>query len=288
MKTVETKEVKLVNIQELFPDPNQPRQDFDEDEMKKLKDSIASKGIMNPIVVEPKKAGKYLIVDGERRFRVATQLKMEKVPVNILAAELDVTERNIVRFQLQETHKQWSVFEKAEALSQLKAALDLTTAELASALALSKVTVEHYLSILSFAPKLRKKLTKSKIPFTWMEAMSRTQNIMPEKMAKENEDWIDNVLAKSKRGIIKSHFDFRTINRLIRQGEYKVVGKFLKDNDYTAMNALVDSGDEKTKLVEQILHRARKLTQELQIANKNSISFDAETTFVLTNLAKLL
>jgi len=285
---VETKEIKLVAIQELYPDPLQPRQDFDEVEMKKLKDSIQSKGIMNPIVVEPKKEGKYLIVDGERRYRTAVSLKMAKVPVNVLAEELDPTERNIVRFQLQETHKQWSVFEKAEALSQLKAALDLTTAELANALAMSKVTLERYLAILAFAPRIRKELTKHKIGFTFMEAMSRTQGIMPEKMLKENPNWIENVLAKQKRGIIKSHFDFRTINRLIRHGEYKVVSKFLTDNNYTATNALIDSGDEKSKLVEQILHRARKLSQDLIIADKNSIAFDGETSFVLTNLAKLL
>jgi len=287
-KNVEIKEIKLVNIQELLPDPNQPRQDFEEDEMKKLKDSIQSKGIMSPIVVEPKKAGKYLIVDGERRYRTAINLKMTKVPINILIEELEATERNIIRFQLQETHKNWSIFEKAEALAQLKSSLNLTTEELAKALALSKVTINRYFAILTFTSKIRKELTKNKIPFTWIEVMSYTRNIMPEKLAKENPNWVENILAKNKRGIIKSHHDFRIINRLIRQGEYKVVSKFLKNNNYSANNALVDSGDEKTKLVEKILYYARKLNHNIQIAEKNNIPFDEETKFVLNNLSKLL
>lgn len=287
-KNVEMKEIKLVPITELFPDPNQPRQDFDETEMKKLQDSISQKGIMNPIVVEPKKDGKYLVVDGERRYRVAVKLKMEKVPVNVLAEELTTTERNIVRFQLQETHKQWSVFEKAEALLQLKESLDLTIEELAKSLTLSKMTVNNYLAILTFSPKVRKQLTKIKMPFTYMETMAYTQNIMPEKLVKENPEWIDNVLEKYKKGIIKSHFDFRIINRLMRQGEYKVVSRFLKSNNYTATNALVDSGDERTKLIEQINHKARKLYQELMIAKKNDIKFDNETIAILSNLSKAL
>ena len=119
-KKVFAGDVKVVLITKLMPDPNQPRQDFDEAEMNKLKDSIMDKGIMTPITVEPLSNNKYLIVDGERRFRTAVALKMNEVPVNILPFKLNEFDRNIIRFQLQETHKQWTPFEKAEAMSYLK------------------------------------------------------------------------------------------------------------------------------------------------------------------------
>lgn len=56
------------------PDPMQPRQEFDPYDLNLLKKSIASQGILQPLVVEKIKGnGHYILVDGERRYRAATQ-----------------------------------------------------------------------------------------------------------------------------------------------------------------------------------------------------------------------
>jgi len=288
MKDVVNVETKMVSINELLPDPKQPRQQFEKEEMKKLKDSITQKGILNPLVVEPKKNGKYLIVDGERRYRTAKELKFNKVPANVLATSLPETERNIVRFQLQETHSHWSYFEKAEALNQLKIALGMTAQELAQALAISMVSVNRYLSILTFTPKIRKQLTEYKLPFVYIEVLSYTKNLLPAKLAQRNPHWIENIVDKYKRVNIKTHHDFRVINRLIRVGEYGVVEKFLKKNNYTAQNAKIESGDEKTILCEKIFSHARKLKNELETAKSNNIPLNKIVKTALNELAEIL
>lgn len=277
-----------VPIEELIPDPEQPRQDFDEAEMEKLKDSVQDRGIMIPLTVEPKKEGKYLIIDGERRFKCALNLKIDKVPVNILAKSLNEFERNIIRFQLQETHKQWSPFEKAEAMANLKKYLDLSVVDLARALAVAPITCQRYLSLLTFPVGIRKAFIQARIPFSYLEILSYTNAIMPDVLVKRIPNYLDKVVKKYKKGYIKSHKDFVLVNRMIKAGQYKVVEKFFTNEKYTATNAYVDSGMELDRFSEAITSKAKILCKELDIADKNDLTLDEEAIFILAKLRKKL
>lgn len=74
--------VKL-GIMEIEPDPNQPRKDFDGEALGELADSIASQGILQPLLVRPIAGGGYRIVAGERRWRAARLAGLHEVPVVI-------------------------------------------------------------------------------------------------------------------------------------------------------------------------------------------------------------
>ena len=74
--------VKL-GIMEIEPDPNQPRKDFDSEALGELADSIASQGILQPLLVRPIAGDGYRIVAGERRWRAARLAGLNEVPVVI-------------------------------------------------------------------------------------------------------------------------------------------------------------------------------------------------------------
>ena len=72
-----------VPIETVQPNPDQPRRTFAEDAMQELTQSIAEKGIIQPLIVRnsPSDPGQYEIVDGERRWRAAQAAKLHEVPV---------------------------------------------------------------------------------------------------------------------------------------------------------------------------------------------------------------
>lgn len=77
--------IETVAISKLEANPDQPRKSFDETELEALAASIAEKGLLQPILVRsnPRQAGNYEIVAGERRWRAAQRAKLHEVPIVI-------------------------------------------------------------------------------------------------------------------------------------------------------------------------------------------------------------
>ena len=69
-----------VNLNEIEPNRNQPRKDFDEAALSDLAESIAQHGLIQPIVVKPTLDGRYMIIAGERRFRASRLAGKDKIP----------------------------------------------------------------------------------------------------------------------------------------------------------------------------------------------------------------
>lgn len=74
--------VRLLPVDSLFPHPGQPRRHFDSALIDELADSIAARGMIQPIVVRPHEHG-FQIVAGERRWRAAQRARLHEVPVVI-------------------------------------------------------------------------------------------------------------------------------------------------------------------------------------------------------------
>jgi len=70
-----------VAVSDLQPNPEQPRRAFDEDALRELAESIRGKGVLQPILAEEARDGRYIIVAGERRVRAARLAGLERVPV---------------------------------------------------------------------------------------------------------------------------------------------------------------------------------------------------------------
>ena len=85
-KPLEIKQLNTVSISDLSRNPYQPRQNFSEEKLEELANSIRKNGIIQPIAVRPSKSkdGKYEIVAGERRWLAAQRAGLHEIPVNVL------------------------------------------------------------------------------------------------------------------------------------------------------------------------------------------------------------
>ena len=78
---------QLLPIHRVEPNPNQPRRDFDEEELQALADSIATHGVVQPLTVRQLSSGYYQIIAGERRWRAARIAQLKEIPAVIIEAD---------------------------------------------------------------------------------------------------------------------------------------------------------------------------------------------------------
>lgn len=76
-------DLRTIKITEIHPDPDQPRRHFDQEAIAELASSVREHGIIQPLVVAPRREGGYTIVAGERRYRAAQLAQLEKIPAII-------------------------------------------------------------------------------------------------------------------------------------------------------------------------------------------------------------
>jgi ParB/RepB/Spo0J family partition protein len=75
-----------IPIKDIFPNPDQPRKEFNLEKLEELAESIKSYGVLEPIVVTPR-SGKYMIIAGERRFRASTLAGFTSIPARVIEAD---------------------------------------------------------------------------------------------------------------------------------------------------------------------------------------------------------
>ena len=78
---------QLLPIHKVEPNRSQPRQDFDEEELQSLSESIALHGVLQPLTVRQLPSGYYQIIAGERRWRAARMAGLSEVPVVVIEAD---------------------------------------------------------------------------------------------------------------------------------------------------------------------------------------------------------
>lgn len=120
----------LFNIppEEISANPHNPRLVFEAESMEELKKSIAKVGILVPLTVYPNSKEvpktKYILLDGERRLRVARELGMATVPVNVIEEPRDITQNILFMFNIHHYRKEWELFPTALKLEVVIKALE--------------------------------------------------------------------------------------------------------------------------------------------------------------------
>jgi len=239
-KKLEEKNVGIVNfsIDKLIADPANPRQVFDPQTMAMLEHSIRTFGILSPLIVEKRKDGKCLIVDGERRFRVALLVGLKEIPVRIYEPMTDL-ERLAKRFNLQEQHEQWSIFDKAIAVQNFQKATQKSIKEIADTLGVAPKTISNYLLVSVLSHRTTTFASEKKLPFEWLVEVSRIiKSINEGNFRNELENAI---LLKANNRIVLSSKELRKYLIAINKGGKKIIEKIIKDEKYTPQQALEDS-----------------------------------------------
>jgi ParB family chromosome partitioning protein len=143
-------------IDEIIPNPRQPRQTFDEEALEELSASISIVGLLQPIVVRELRAGGYELIMGERRLRASKLAGVEKIP----AIVRETGDNDLLRDALMENlhRQQLNALEEAAAYQQLLDDFGATHEELATRIGRSRPHITNTLRLLNLPPAVQRRV----------------------------------------------------------------------------------------------------------------------------------
>lgn len=176
MKTPKVKsagQIFLIPQENIAPNPNQPRQRFDYDELEGLAQSIRQNGILQPITVRQTETG-FELISGERRLRAARLVGLSKIPA--IVAELD--NKNSAVFSLIENLQRQDLdcFEEAEAIDRLVTDYGMSREELSRKLGKAPSTLSNKLRLLRLPEDMRYRLTRGGLSERHARALLQLDN----------------------------------------------------------------------------------------------------------------
>ena len=152
---------QLLPIYKVEPNPDQPRQDFDEEELQALADSITVHGIIQPLTVREMPNGYYQIIAGERRWRAARMGNLSDVPAVIIEAD----DKKAMELALIENLQRQDLNPLEEALGYqtLMNEYGLTQEEAAGRVGKSRPAVANALRLLGLCPEVQERVRKGEL-----------------------------------------------------------------------------------------------------------------------------
>ncbi len=143
--------IVTLNINDIEPNRNQPRKDFDEEALSSLAESISQHGLIQPIIVRPTIGGGYTIIAGERRWRASRLAGLTEIPVVVK----DSDEQTLMEMALVENlqREDLNVVEEALGYKALIDEFGLTQEEVATKMAKSRSAVTNILRLLNLREK---------------------------------------------------------------------------------------------------------------------------------------
>jgi len=154
--------VEEVLVEGITPNPFQPRKHFDEEALKELSESIATYGLLQPIVVIEKQDG-YLLIAGERRLRAHKLAKITHIKAII--ADVDIDEIRLRELALLENiqRENLNAIELANSYAELIEVHEITHDELSSIVHKSRSQITNTMRLLSLCTYVQDKLVEGKI-----------------------------------------------------------------------------------------------------------------------------
>jgi len=153
---IEKSAYQKLPIYKVEPNPDQPRQDFDETELQALADSIEEHGIIQPLTVRELGSGYYQIIAGERRWRAARLANLQEIPVVIIEAD----DKKAMELALIENLQRQDLNPVEEALGYRSLMQDhgLTQDDAAKRVGKSRPAVANALRLLNLCPEVLEKV----------------------------------------------------------------------------------------------------------------------------------
>ena len=142
-------ELAHVPIDQIHPNPKQPRKRFEHEATAALAESIRAQGIIQPVVLRPRAAGGYELVAGERRWRAAREANLQTLP----ALVRDAADRDALLLGLVENvaREELTPIEEARAFAVLVDEFDLSLGDIAERVGASKPAVSNRLRLLELS-----------------------------------------------------------------------------------------------------------------------------------------
>ena len=160
-KTASDGALKYIPVEFLQRGEYQPRREFNSDSLQELADSIASQGLIQPIVVREITQNKYEIIAGERRWRAAQLAGLDTVPslVREISDQATIAMALIENIQREDLN----AIEESQALIRLQDEFNLTQQQVAQAVGKSRSAVTNLMRLASLQPMVQQQLERGDI-----------------------------------------------------------------------------------------------------------------------------
>lgn len=162
---LETKdqETNQVSLKEIFPNKNQPRKVFDQEELEGLAASIKEHGVLQPLILRKTQDG-YQIIAGERRYRAAKLAGLDKVPVLVK----DISDQQADAISLIENlqREDLNPIEEAQALKAMMETHKLTQQDLADLIGKNRSSIANLLRLLNLEKEVQDYLAQGDLTFS--------------------------------------------------------------------------------------------------------------------------
>lgn len=217
-------EILLINVNMIVPNIYQPRKYFNNDSLRELADSIKHNGILQPLSVRPM-GERYELVAGERRWRAAKSIGLDKVPCTIL----DITDKQAAELALLENlqREDLNFIEEAEAYYNLINEHGFTQEQLAIRMGKKQSTIANKLRLLKLSDSVRLLLL---------------ENNLTERHARALLPLLDEELqVKIVKQVIKSNLTVKETEALINKELLKLKGEELKSGKKNNLKGVFSS-----------------------------------------------
>src|SRR5450759_479980 len=168
-RSADGEQVFRLALDQIDHNPHQTRKEFDQESLEELADSIQVQGVLQPIVVRPGSAGRFIPILGERRLRASKMAGQTTIPAIVKrvseqqAAEMTLVE-NLQRQDL-------NCVEQAEAFANLSTEFKLTQEEIGARAGVSRETVSNYMRLLTLPEGVIGALQKGRLTYSHARAL---------------------------------------------------------------------------------------------------------------------
>ena len=234
-ENIKDDDIVEIDLNELRSNPYQPRQNFDQEKLQELANSIKEFGVLEPIIVKKSVKG-YEIVAGERRKKASEIAGLKTIPAIIK----DFTDEEMMQIALLENiqREDLSAIEEAEAYSKLISMLNTTQELLAKKIGKSRSHITNMLGLLRLPESVKKDVSDGVISAGHAKVLSKL----------ENEEQILSLAEKIK----KEDLSVRALEVLVENPTYERKNKIIKvkePNNYGYVEeALTDTIGNKVKI----------------------------------------
>lgn len=189
-----------LDLNEIFPNRDQPRKTFDEASIEELAQSIKQHGVLQPLLVRPIPSGGYQLVAGERRWRACRIAGLTKVPVVI--KELTDTETMEIAIIENLQREDLNPIEEAEGLQALIDKCGYTQEEVATSVGKSRPAITNSLRLLRLPPEVREMTKNGEISAGHARALLAFDN--------------DAMMLEAAKNIVSNKMTVRDVERLAK------------------------------------------------------------------------
>ncbi len=174
IESVDKEEIVEIELNQIRPNPYQPRKFFDEEKLQELADSISEHGVIQPIIVKMSSVKGYEIVAGERRVKASLMAGKTVIPAIIR----NFSDKEMMEIALLENlqRENLNAIEEALAYKNLISNLSITQEELAKRLSKSRSHVTNMIGLLTLPEEVKDMIIENKLSMSHARVLSKMEN----------------------------------------------------------------------------------------------------------------